>query len=681
MPYERTTAAHPYWLSTLQEFLLPDLPLALVSEEVKPHVVAAFEAIRSGKIETAVPHIEATLSLLQPATPGAGFAHAARGLCFLRSGLSAEAVTSLTQARTCLPHDPRIVYSLGLCLLKTGAVADAVASFREAVAMAPELAPAWAALALIFCLEHDHPATETAAREALRLAYPLPGRLVDLALMQATLHQGKPAEGAFDFSTLSLEHGEVDLLLHRLLATMPPVDPASLVHPDHGRPVYFAYADHLYCLEHVIPLVLSLKETNARCAIHLHIANPGRSLDRELEKLRGCLGDIPLVVSTESVFVEQFAAPPIYHSCVRFVRLWQIFMANRLPMVALDADCLARRDPAVLLEQVDPVTDVVLARSDVDPYWSRFYGGYVAIQPSTGAAAFLGRVATFILDNFAKGTARWFLDQTALTACHDHLQPGVRFTYFPWSEMFGGLAFSETQVFWTAHNDDKYGDNPHTRLKDALRSRHGFPRRINDEPYEPVIIGNAQNRLVINKHDTRIATEVTRSGAWRKREVDLLASVSRPGHTVVDAGARFGAATVHLARVVGPHGKVHCFEPDRLEFQLLVANLALAAATSAFPHLGNLRVDDLSLDACHLIRIGESFDRGATLSGAAKTIARHLPVVYIADAGGLPHNALNPLRELGYTMYLHGVDESCGGVLGLPPGSRLNVNGMQRLEL
>lgn len=145
VPYERTTAAHPYWLSTLQEFLLPDLPLALVSEEVKPHVVAAFEAIRSGKIETAVPHIEATLSLLQPATPGAGFAHAARGLCFLRSGLSAEAVTSLTQARTCLPHDPRIVYSLGLCLLKTGAVADAVASFREAVAMAPERAPAWAA--------------------------------------------------------------------------------------------------------------------------------------------------------------------------------------------------------------------------------------------------------------------------------------------------------------------------------------------------------------------------------------------------------------------------------------------------------------------------------------------------------------------------------------------------------
>jgi hypothetical protein len=461
---------------------------------------------------------------------------------------------------------------------------------------------------------------------------------------------------------------------------MPPVDPAALIHPAHGRPVYFVYADHLYVVEHVIPLLLSIAETGARCAIHLHVANPGRGLAGLIDRLRSRLNDLPLIVSTESVFVEQFAPPSIYHSCMRFVRFWQVFTANTLPMVMIDADSLARRDPEELKAQIDRSAEVVLARSDTDPYWSRFFGGYTALRPSAGAAAFIGRVAGFILANFEKRTARWFLDQTALAACHDRLQSHTMFAYLPGSDLCGGVEFTEEQVFWMAVNEEKVRDNPYTRFKEALRERHGFKRRINDECYRTEIVTAGDGRFMVDASNEPIAAEAERTGSWRKREVDLLAGLVRNGHTVVDVGARFGAATVAFARAAGPHGRVHAFEPDRLEFQTLAANLALAGTTNAFAAQSAPAIDDLELDACHLIRIGGRSDRTAALAGGVRTITRHLPFVYVADADSGSHAAFQPLREAGYALYLHAVDESCAGVLGLPPGTRLNVNGMQRLD-
>jgi hypothetical protein len=167
---------------------------------------------------------------------------------------------------------------------------------------------------------------------------------------------------------------------------------------------------------------------------------------------------------------------------------------------------------------------------------------------------------------------------------------------------------------------------------------------------------------------------------WRKREVDLLAGLVRPGHTVVDAGAGFGAATLAFARAAGPHGRVHALEPDRLEFQILAANLALSETTNVFLLHLTLSVDDLELDACHLIRMGGEIDKAAALAGIARTLSRHLPCVYVADAGNVVRTGLDPLRKAGYTQYLHVVDESCVGVLGMPSESRLNVTGMQRLD-
>ena len=46
----------------------------------------------------------------------------------------------------------------------------------------------------------------------------------------------------------------------------------------------------------------------------------------------------------------------------------------------------------------------------------------------------------------------------------------------------------------------------------------------------------------------------------------------RPGHVVLDVGANMGAPALPLARLVGPTGRVICFEPTDFAFQKLVTN-------------------------------------------------------------------------------------------------------------
>lgn len=49
----------------------------------------------------------------------------------------------------------------------------------------------------------------------------------------------------------------------------------------------------------------------------------------------------------------------------------------------------------------------------------------------------------------------------------------------------------------------------------------------------------------------------------------------QPGHSVVDIGANMGAHALPLARLVGPNGRVICFEPTDFAFRKLAANVRL----------------------------------------------------------------------------------------------------------
>src|ERR1700704_2394713 len=82
--------------------------------------------------------------------------------------------------------------------------------------------------------------------------------------------------------------------------------------------------------------------------------------------------------------------------------------------------------------------------------------------------------------------------------------------------------------------------------------------------------------MLYNKNDAYIGGSLRKYGefCWLEFE-DVLNKVVRPGELVVDAGANIGTHPVEFSRLVGPEGAVFAFEPQRLVFQALCANIAI----------------------------------------------------------------------------------------------------------
>lgn len=175
-------------------------------------------------------------------------------------------------------------------------------------------------------------------------------------------------------------------------------------------------------------------------------------------------------------------------------------------------------------------------------------------------------------------------------------------------------------------------------------------------------------------------------GEWR-----LLEQVIKPGMVVLEMGANIGVHTVAMARACRP-GPLYAFEPQRRVFQILCANLALndvdnvmarqeacgrEPGVATIPALdyaaaGNfggvsiqtegqpgeavrvVTIDEMRLPQCGLIKVDvEGFELEA-LSGAAETIARCRPVLYVENDRFEHQRALIRLiHEMGYRLWWH----------------------------
>ena len=78
-------------------------------------------------------------------------------------------------------------------------------------------------------------------------------------------------------------------------------------------------------------------------------------------------------------------------------------------------------------------------------------------------------------------------------------------------------------------------------------------------------------------HDAFIGRSLDVYGEYIEAEVETLLKLCRPGDIVVEVGANIGCDTVPIARHVGNAGRVVAFEPQRIIYQMLCANLALNA--------------------------------------------------------------------------------------------------------
>lgn len=194
--------------------------------------------------------------------------------------------------------------------------------------------------------------------------------------------------------------------------------------------------------------------------------------------------------------------------------------------------------------------------------------------------------------------------------------------------------------------------------------------------------------MMYHDWDTVIGKSLATYGEWAAKEIRFLERLIQPGDWVIDVGANIGTHSVAFAKAVGENGKVYSFEAQRVVHQLLCGNVALNGCLNV--HAMNLGVSDapgitklpvfgggnvgavkiegwgegeplqlVPLDAfnfprCNLIKIDVEGMEGKVLQGAAATIARHRPLLFVENNQAAASAALiSHLKGWGYDCYWH----------------------------
>ena len=201
--------------------------------------------------------------------------------------------------------------------------------------------------------------------------------------------------------------------------------------------------------------------------------------------------------------------------------------------------------------------------------------------------------------------------------------------------------------------------------------------------------------MVFNVHDQHIGRSLDLYGEWAESELELLGLFIKPGEVVVDVGANIGTHTVYFAQRASATGQVYAFEPQRIVFQSLCANLALnglynvrafhAAASRepgaiavppiAYGEPGNqggvalaagakpaanaervpvMTLDGLGLERCRLIKIDVEGMELDVLEGGRALIQSARPIVYLENNDAAKSPALiSWLLARDYHLFWH----------------------------
>lgn len=241
--------------------------------------------------------------------------------------------------------------------------------------------------------------------------------------------------------------------------------------------------------------------------------------------------------------------------------------------------------------------------------------------------------------------------------------------------------------------------------------------------------------MLYNKNDWPIGESLRRYGEFSWGEVEVFRKLVRPDWLVIDAGANIGTHTVELSRMANV---VLAFEPQRIAFQTLCANVALNHCLNvhAFQaalgredgmikvpqrdqnRLNNfggvplagvtdgeavdlMRIDRLGMRRCDFIKADVEGMEADLLVGAEQTIAKHRPILYLEADGAQARDAMKLLMDDDYELYwslvalfnpenfegdkynvysmadgdIHSINMLC-----IPAEKRIEIKGLKRIE-
>jgi len=198
------------------------------------------------------------------------------------------------------------------------------------------------------------------------------------------------------------------------------------------------------------------------------------------------------------------------------------------------------------------------------------------------------------------------------------------------------------------------------------------------------VVASEYGPVVVSRRDTVIGASIAQDGWWEKDEIELLRWFvsacygAEPAVVIVDVGAYTGVYAIALARFPFPRVTVHAFEPQREIYDMLTETVAAneldnvrchhkaasseSAAILRFPavdydapanfgsveiepvarpdfdgrrhtermeEVETVRIDDLALDRVRLMKIDAEGMEHKVLAGAADTLRRCRPLVFV----------------------------------------------------
>jgi FkbM family methyltransferase len=198
--------------------------------------------------------------------------------------------------------------------------------------------------------------------------------------------------------------------------------------------------------------------------------------------------------------------------------------------------------------------------------------------------------------------------------------------------------------------------------------------------------------FLYNRNDEYIGKAIEKYGEYSGLEIAVLKQLCASGDVVIEVGANIGAHTVGVAKHVGGAGRVLAFEPQRLVFQTLCANVALNNLTNVdcywaamgkvegrliVPELDPTRrqnlggiplegarqgfdVECMTLDRflflprLRLVKIDVEGMEADVLAGGRRLIERLRPILYVEnDRIAKSESLLHLIDSLGYRMSWH----------------------------
>jgi len=220
------------------------------------------------------------------------------------------------------------------------------------------------------------------------------------------------------------------------------------------------------------------------------------------------------------------------------------------------------------------------------------------------------------------------------------------------------------------------------------------------------VVASVYGPLVVPRDDVMIGASIAKDGGWERDEIELLRWFmtacygSEREVEILDIGAYSGVYTVALARFPFPRVTVHAFEAQREIFEMLARTVALNGLDNVRCHhkavssesgriirfqpvdygtpanfgsveieparkpdfdgrrleraseeVGTMRVDDLALGRVRLMKIDVEGMEHKVLAGAADTIRRCRPLIFLEHEKTDFDAVKSFLREANYRSY------------------------------